>query len=464
MSLDRLPLEKPTVVASGAFMEPDELWQQALEQLELQLTRNTFDTWLRSTEGIAIDDHTLTVSVPNAYARDWLSQRLLPTIQETLRRLTGRDLDCSFMVRQPVARPSGHTPLFDQVASSETSAGKSLPRSQPLIARYTFETFVVGSGNRLAHAAAQAVAERPNQCNNPLFIYGGSGLGKTHLLHAIGHVAQARGARIILVSSEHFTNDLIEAIRRDTTDDFRAAYRGGSMLLMDDVHFLAGKDRTQEEFFHTFNSIHDADGQIVLTSDRPPQAMATLENRLRSRFQWGLLVDIQPPDLETRIAILRAKAEGRNSQVPDEVIEFIAHVVEQNVRELEGALNRVIMFAHCNSLPLSEFTARRALAEVIVRREPPPLQRIVEVVAEHYRIRVEDLTGRCRSARIAEPRQVAMYLMREVADASYPTIGAMLGQRDHTTALHGCEKIAHLMEQDPKLRRDILQIRERLYD
>ncbi len=463
MSTNHVPAEEPTIGAREEPVSPHELWQRALQQLELQLTQNTFNTWLRATEGLAMDDGMLTVSVPNNYARDWLGKRLLPTIQETLQRLTGRDVACAFVVRQATARPGRPAPLFEGTDDGESADLPPVRGSQPLNRKYTFDSFVVGAGNRLAHAAAQAVAERANSRYNPLFIYGGAGLGKTHLLHAIGHAARARGAQVILVSSERFTNDLIESIRRDTTESFRAAYRCGSMLLMDDVHFLAGKERTQEEFFHTFNAIHDADGQLVLTSDRLPQAIATLEDRLRSRFQWGLLVDIQPPDLETRIAILRAKAERRGQQLPDDVIELIAQAVEQNIRELEGALNRVLMYANCNQLPLDAATARLALAELIVHREPPSLQRVLEVVASHYRISVEDLTGRRRSARIAEPRQVAMYLMREEASASYPAIGAILGQRDHTTALHGCEKIAHLLEQDSKLRRDVLHIREKLY-
>jgi chromosomal replication initiator protein len=315
----------------------------------------------------------------------------------------------------------------------------------------------------LAQAAAQAVAEQSANRYNPLFIYGGVGLGKTHLLHAIGHGAVARGAKVLVVSSEKFTNDLINAIRTHSTDEFRAVYRAADMLLIDDIHFIAGKERTQEEFFHTFNTVHGSDGQIVLTSDRPPQSIATLEDRLQSRFQWGLQADIEPPDLETRIAILRAKADRRGYVVSDGVIELIAQAIQHNVRELEGALNRVIAFAQSNDEAISVDTTRRALADLIIRREPPPLNKVLQMVAEYYGLTEDDLVGRSRVARVAEPRQVAMLLMREETDASYPAIGAAIGGRDHTTILHGCEKISRLLDQDPKLRRDTMQIRESLY-
>jgi chromosomal replication initiator protein len=272
-----------------------------------------------------------------------------------------------------------------------------------------------------------------------------------------------RGSRVLLVSSETFTNDLIEAIRDQSTDDFRARYRDADALFIDDVHFIAGKESTQQEFFHTFNAVHDSGGQIVMTSDRPPQSIATLEDRLRSRFQWGLQVDIQPPDLETRIAILQAKAERHAQSVPRAVVELIADTVQQNVRELEGALNRVVAYAQYNRQVLTVEVARQALADLMLRRDPPPLDRVLATVAQYFGLGEADLTGRSRSARISEPRQIAMYLMREETDSSYPVIGATLGGRDHTTILHGCEKIGRLLDQDAKLRRDVMQIRERLY-
>jgi chromosomal replication initiator protein len=444
-------------------MSPYDIWQTALGELQLQMTRQTFDTWLKPTQGLYMDGSTLVVGVPNTYAKDWLEKRLLATVRQTIQQIAGSPLGCAFVVRQPAAGMTEDRPLFEQAGLSSAVREPDGEVPPKLNLRYTFENFVVGAGNRLAHAAAQAVGEHPAARYNPLFIYGGVGLGKTHLLHAIGHAALTRGARVRIVSSETFTNDLINAIRNHATEEFRAVYRATDMLLVDDIHFIAGKESTQEEFFHTFNAVHGADGQLVLTSDRPPQAIGTLEDRLRSRFQWGLQVDIEPPDLETRIAILRAKTERQNQAVADPVLELIAQAVQQNIRELEGALNRVIAYAQIHRLPLTVETARKALADLMIRREPPALDRVLTVVADYYRVPEAELVGRSRAARVAEPRQVAMYLMREETDASYPAIGSAIGGRDHTTVLHGCDKISRLLEQDAQLRRDIMQMRERLY-
>jgi chromosomal replication initiator protein len=453
-------------------MSPNDLWQTALGQLRLQMTRATFDTWLKSSQGLSLQGDTLVIGVPNAYAKDWIEQRLEPTVQQTLTDINGRSLDCSFVVAPihgsngdlvALGGSAGPEIVFEQTplpALTPNGASSPVPKLNP---RYTFETFVVGSSNRMAHAAAQAVAEQPAGRYNPLFIYGGVGLGKTHLLHAIGHAALGRGQRVLVVSSEKFTNDLINAIRTHSTDDFRSVYRVADVLLIDDIHFIAGKESTQEEFFHTFNAIYESEGQIVMTSDRPPQSIATLEDRLRSRFQWGLQVDVEPPDLEMRIAILRGKNEQSSQPVPDPIIEIIAQAVQQNVRELEGALNRVIAYAQVNQLPLTVETARKALADLTLRHEAPALDDILRVVAAHYGLGVTELSGRGRSAGVAEPRQVAMYLMREETDSSFQAIGGAIGGRDHTTVLHGWEKISRLIEQDPNLRRDILRIRETLY-
>ena len=452
------------------------LWENTLEQLQTEVTKATFDAWLKRTEGVAIEGDALVVAVPTEQAREWLSERLDATICSSLVQISGEALICRYIV-QPAggqsngpASPSngttgasGGNSHFQQSSLPLSSPMPILPPTPTLNSRYTFDTFVVGSGNRLAHAATQAVAEHPAHRYNPLFIYGGVGLGKTHLLHAIGHAALARGLKVLAVSSEKFTNDLINAIRTHSTDEFRAIYRDADLLLVDDIHFIAGKESTQEEFFHTFNAVHGDDGQIVLTSDRPPQSIGTLEDRLRSRFQWGLQVDIEPPDLETRIAILRAKTERQGVSVSDQVLAQIAQAVSQNVRELEGALNRVVAFAQVENLPLNVETAERALSDLMIRREPPALCDILETVAEFYGVTEDALTGRGRAARISEPRQIAMYLMREETDSSFPAIGNHIGGRDHTTILHGFEKITRLAERDAQLRRDILQIRERLY-
>ena len=293
--------------------------------------------------------------------------------------------------------------------------------------RYTFETFVVGAGNRLAHAACMAVAEKPARAYNPLFLYGGVGLGKTHLLHAIGNACHMRGLNVLYVSSEEFTNDLINAIRTHTTQAFREKYRSIDVLLIDDIQFIAGKESTQEEFFHTFNTLHGQDKQIIVSSDRPPKALVTLEERLRSRFEWGLAADIQPPDLETRLAILRAKAERMGRFVPDEILETVARRVKSNIRELEGALNRILAFADLSGSPLTPQLVEVALADLLPQRQNVPPEKIVELVAREWQTSVEALLGRDRTQKIAEPRQVAMYLLRKETDASLPMIGEVLG-------------------------------------
>jgi len=445
-------------------MSAQELWQSTLSELQRQMARSTYNAWLRTSHALELDDRRLVIGVPNSGAKEWIERRLDTAVRDTVQRVSGVRLDCQYVVN-----PLSERPLNGSAAVQDALPFNQAPRAGPsgggmrLNPRYTFDTFVVGSGSRMAHAAAQAVAEQPAARYNPLFLYGGAGLGKTHLLHAIGHAAAETGADVRIVSSEQFTNDLINAIRSNTTEAFRAFYRACTMLLVDDIHFIAGKESTQEEFFHTFNTVHDGDGQIVITSDRPPSAIATLELRLRSRFEWGLIVDIEPPDLETRIAILRAKVEQHGTRLPAPVLEVIAQSVHNNVRELEGALNRVVMFAKCNRAELTEETARQALADYMVRRKPPPLGKALRVVAEFYRVSEADLTGRSRVSRVSEPRQVAMFLMRDACQASYPAIGAELGGRDHTTILHGCDKIARLFERDAQLRRNILQLRERLY-
>jgi chromosomal replication initiator protein len=456
------------------IVNPQDLWQSALGELRRQMTRSTFDTWLKSTQGLTVDDNRLVVAVPTTYARDWLDKRLRNEVDTAVTEVAGVPMTCAFVVRSMApgertggtrapARSAADQPEYAQPGLPAAGAAVVVPAVPLLNARYTFDTFVVGGGNRLAHAAAQAVAEHVATRYNPLFIYGGVGLGKTHLLHAIGHGTVARGLKVVLVSSEKFTNDLVNAIRTHGTDEFRAVYRAADVLLIDDIHFIAGKESTQEEFFHTFNALHGADRQIVLTSDRPPHAIATLEDRLRSRFQWGLQVDVAPPDLETRMAILRAKADRHGQALSDGVIELIANTVQHNIRELEGALNRVLAYAQCHHLAVTVEVARRALAELMLRREPPSTATVLRVVAEYYGLSQEELLSRNRANKVSEPRQVAMYLLREETDASFPAIGEALGGRDHTTVLHGYEKIARLMDQDAKLRRDIIQMRERLY-
>jgi chromosomal replication initiator protein len=343
----------------------------------------------------------------------------------------------------------------------------SMEEASMLNPRYSFDRFIVGKSNQLAHAACRAVAERPAGAYNPLFLYGGVGLGKTHLLHAIGHDAMRRipGIKVLYVSSEKFTNDLINAIRDQRNDNFRAMYRSADILLIDDIQFIAGKESTQEEFFHTFNTLHGANKQIVISSDRPPKAILTLEERLRSRFEWGLIADIQPPDLETRIAILRAKAESIDIKVPYDVIEFIARKVQSNIRELEGALNRIVAYAQLNNTGLNVDLAAASLSDIAAnsRRRPITHERIVETVASFFNLEPEDLKTGSRSREVLVPRQIAMYLMREETETPFIQISAYFGKRDHTTAMHSYEKIEGLVESDNQMRQEVLTIRQMLY-
>ncbi len=440
------------------------LWQATLGELQLQMTRGTFDTWLRGSEVIAYEDNRFTVYVRHAYAVDWLQNRLLAVVKRTLRRHAGPDVEVEFTARAPeqevylqfVPETVPDEEVTTQVRQPAETNGRPSATLNP---SYTFATFVVGASNRLAHAASMAVAENPAHAYNPLFLYGGAGLGKTHLLHALGHEAQQRGQSVLYVSSEWFTNDLINAIRSQTTEEFRAKYRHNDVLLVDDIQFIVGKERTQEEFFHTFNALHGAGKQIVVSCDRPPKALVALEDRLRSRFGWGLIADVQPPDFETRIAILRAKAEGASVQVPDEVLAHIARKIPSNIRELEGALNRVLAHANLMYLPLTLETAQVVLESILAHSADLSPEQILLAVAQHYGLSEEQLIGRSRTRAISVPRQLCMYLIRAETDASLPQIGELLGGRDHTTIMHGCEKISVQIETDEQLRRDWLAIK-----
>ena len=459
-------------------MNPEHAWQATLGELQLQMTRATFDTWLKDARFLGYEeDHGIFfVSVPSAYAKDWLENRLQATVQRTLEGVMGGSLELRYVVwndQSGPGRPVVDSPLLGVGASaSRESAPESGRENDPnsnlkgfcLNARYTFDTFVVGSNNRLAHAAALAAVERPGQSYNPLFIYGGVGLGKTHLLQAVGHACMVQGLTILYVSSESFTNDLISSIRTHTTEDFRDKYRSPDVLLLDDIQFVAGKERTQEELFHTFNALHSEDKQLVISSDRPPRAMAQLEERLKSRFEWGLIADIQPPDLETRLAILQAKAEALNVKTSPDVLDMIAYYIRSNIRELEGALNKLVAYSQLTGSDPSVQLAEIALADLINRAPDLSVAGITATVADYYGLELEDLTGQSRSRKVARPRQLVMYLAREETDSSLPQIGRQLGDRDHTTVLYGCEKIEELLEIDPTLRREMLEIKARLFE
>lgn len=439
-------------------MEASQAWQATLGQLQMEMPKAAFDTWVRDAELISYEDGAFTIGVGNAYARDWLKDRLNGTITRLLTGIMNRTVSIRFTVWSPKNIVSDQ-----RVTDYPVEITPSPQPTTTVNGRYSFSNFVVGSSNRLAHAASLAVAENPASAYNPLFIYGGVGLGKTHLLHAIGRHCESSNLNVLYVSSEEFTNDLINAIRSHTTPAFREKYRRTDVLLIDDIQFIAGKESTQEEFFHTFNTLHGQNKQIVMTSDRPPKAMVTLEERLRSRFEWGLAADIQAPDYETRAAILKTKADRSGFDVPNEVIEIIARKFQSNIRELEGALTRIVAYADLRGMTLNEDLFESALADLLPRKREIEPQHIIDTVADIYGVTVDRILGRERTNQVARPRQIAMYLMREETDFSLPQIGQALGGRDHTTVMYGHGKISDLLERDDGLRRQVITIKEKLF-
>jgi len=441
-------------------MDARQAWEATLGQLQMDMPKATYDTWVKDTKLMNHASQTFTIGINNAYACDWLTNRLTTTAERLLSGMMDAPQTVKFIVHLPDLNPE--PTVQNKVGDHFENHPQYIENS--FNSRYKFNNFVVGPNNRLAHAASLAVAENPAHAYNPLFLYGGVGLGKTHLLQAIGLESSKHNKNILYVSSEEFTNDLINAIRRHDTSVFREKYRKIDVLLIDDIQFIAGKESTQEEFFHTFNTLHGQEKQIVMTSDRPPKAMVTLEERLRSRFEWGLIVDIQPPELETRIAILRFKAEQAGRVVSNLILEYIARKIQSNIRELEGALTRVLAFSDLSGKELNLELAEMALVDFLPDNANPKPAKVLEVVANAFNLSEEELLSRNRSRRIALPRQIAMYLLREFANESLPQIGKVLGGRDHTTVLYGCEKIADMIETDEMIRRQVLQIREKLFN
>ncbi len=442
------------------MMNAEQAWQAAVGQLQMEMPKASFDTWVRDSVLLSYDDGNFIVGVANAYARDWLEGRLTSTVTRLLNGMMNRTASVRFIVSQ---KTSEAVVYDDDLPMAPEIAAPNPPVNSNINARYTFDNFVVGPSNRMAHAASMAVAERPAHAYNPLFLYGGVGLGKTHLLHAIGNSCLRRGLQVLYVSSESFTNDLISAIRNHTTQEFRDKYRQIDVLLIDDIQFIAGKESTQEEFFHTFNTLHGQDKQVVISSDRPPRALSTLEERLRSRFEWGLTADMQPPDFETRVAILRSKAERSGHRVPADLLEVIARRVQSNIRELEGALTRVAAYADLSGLALNAQLVDSALADMLPRQSEVRPQEILQAVSSVFGIPLDRIMGRDRSREVALPRQVAMFLMRQEANISLPQIGDLLGGRDHTTVMYACEKIEEMLETDDRLRRQVIGVRELIY-
>ena len=442
-------------------MDAKQAWMATLGQLQMDMPKATYDTWVKNTEIIDHKENSFSIGVQNAYARDWLENRLTTTAEKMLSGIMDAPQKVSFVMKSLNESNNSAKIIQQPTKTSPKEFQKATPTQ--FNSRYTFDNFVVGPNNRLPHAASQAVAESPAHAYNPLFLYGGVGLGKTHLLQAIGNDVSNRDLNVLYVSSEEFTNDLINSIRRHDTENFRERYRSIDVLLIDDIQFIAGKESTQEEFFHTFNTLHGQNKQIVISSDRSPKSMVTLEERLRSRFEWGLIVDIQPPELETRIAILRTKADRAGRIVPNEILENIAHHIQSNIRELEGALTRVLAYSDLSGKPLTLELTKIALTDFLPLPSAVEPNHVLEVVADAFDLTREEMLSRNRSKKIALPRQIAMYLLREIVNASFPQIGITMGGRDHTTVIYACEKISDRIEQDDLFRRQVFQIRDQLY-
>ncbi|MGI6537444.1 MAG: chromosomal replication initiator protein DnaA [Caldicoprobacterales bacterium] len=431
-----------------------DLWEKTLDLVKNEITDVSFDTWIKAIEPVSIRGDQLYLCVPNDFTKGILEGRYTSLISNAVKKVTSQTYYINFVLTSEADK------YMDKPEGTESEESNNDAVLNP---KYTFDTFVIGNSNRFAHAASLAVAESPAKAYNPLFIYGGVGLGKTHLMHAIGHfiLQNNTSSKVLYVTSEKFTNELINSIQTNKNVEFRNRYRNVDVLLIDDIQFIAGKESTQEEFFHTFNALHEANKQIIISSDRPPKEIPTLEDRLRSRFEWGLIADIQPPDLETRIAILRKKATLENLEVDNEVLVFIAKRIESNIRELEGALTRIIAYSSLTNSKLDVNVADEALKDIISNHKPKMItpELIQKVVADYYQLKVDDLKSKKRNRPIAYPRQIAMYLCRNMTDLSLPKIGEVFGGRDHTTVIHACDKIAEEIDSDLQLKRTINDLR-----
>ncbi|HEU5192410.1 MAG TPA: chromosomal replication initiator protein DnaA [Methylomirabilota bacterium] len=435
----------------------DTLWTRLLTGLERRIPATTLDNWVRPCRLDSVQGDHLRIAAPSKFARDWLAQHHADAFQAVAREVIGGNPRVSFDVDRNAPAADGTDPPPPIEAATSHATGLS--------ARYTFESFVVGNSNQFAQAACQAVADLPSKAYNPLFIYGGVGLGKTHLLHAVGHqIAKAYPHLLVLyLSSERFTNELINAIRYDRTAEFRAKYRNIDLLLIDDIQFISGKERTQEEFFHTFNDLYEARKQIVMSSDAAPKEIPDLEERLRSRFEWGLIADIQPPDFETRVAILKKKAEIERVRLPDDVAYLIASRIKANIREIEGSLTRMVAFCALSGRDMTVDLAQEVLSDLWGEDERIiTIDHIQRKVAEFFGIKLSDLRAQNRTKAIAFPRQIAMYLARQLTHASLSEVGRAFGGKDHTTVLHGVEKIQQMLQEDPKFKKTIDSITQNI--
>jgi len=447
----------------GCFMQDSlpQIWEKTLNLIKPELTEVSFNTWIKSIEVISLEGNRVILAVPNSFTKDILIARYATLISNALKQITSNKYELKFIV------PSEENPNLPEGGKQKSESSPNISVSSNQIAstnlnpKYTFDTFVIGNSNRFAHAASLAVAESPAKAYNPLFLYGGVGLGKTHLMHAIGHfiLQNNPNAKVVYVSSETFTNELINSIRHDRNVEFRNRYRTIDVLLVDDIQFIAGKESTQEEFFHTFNALHESNKQIIISSDRPPKEIPTLEDRLRSRFEWGLITDIQPPDLETRTAILYKKAQMENINVPNEVLAHIAKKIQSNIRELEGALIRIVAYSSLTNSEITVDLASEALKELFSSKARQlNVDLIKEVVSSKFNIKMEDFNSKKRTRAISYPRQVAMYIARELTDLSLPKIGEEFGGRDHTTVMHAHEKISNNIQTDEDIKDRIERI------
>lgn len=450
-------------------MNNEQIWQSVLGEIELNLSKANFTTWFKNTFISELDDKKIIVCVPNTFTKAWLEKKYNDKIIKALRNVTGNKI-IDIIYKIEIKKQNNSLRVSNETLNNlNKNVLKQNQEDGPvnkfgLNAKYVFENFIVGKGNELANAACRAVAANPGKSYNPLFIYGGVGLGKTHLVQAIGHEVSKMGKKVIYVTSEKFTNEYISSVKSGKAKDFKEIYRNTDLLIVDDIQFMAGKDGTQEEFFHTFNELHQADRQIVITSDRPPKSIPALEKRLLSRFEWGMIADVAVPNIETRVAILESKCKEKNYSLDSDILYFIANNVQNNIRELEGALNRLIVFHEFNNTKPDIDSTKNILSNILSNTKKKSItpKKIIDAVSSFFDVSLKDLVGKSRKKELVYPRQLIMYIIREETGASYPTIGHELGGRDHTTAMHACNKIKREAEENEKLKQDIESIKQSL--
>lgn len=454
------------------MLSPNQLWQAVLGELELSLSRANFTTWFKNTSIAEIYEDKVIISVPNAFTKSWFEEKYHKFILKALHNITNNQIN-NIIYKIEIGKANKKPQSIDTISKikidtkdTETEFQKNTNNFN-LNPKYVFETFVIGESNQLAHSACQAVTREPGTKYNPLFLYGGVGLGKTHLIQAIGHAILKLfpHLKVLYINFEKFTNDYVQAARLCSFDKFREIYRGSDVLLVDDVQFMLNKKKTQDEFFHTFEALHQQNKQIVITSDRSPKELKDLEQRLITRFEWGMIADINIPDYETRIAILKSKCQEKNFSLSNEIIEYLSTYINSNIRELEGALNKISAWYQLNQTEPSMSGVKEILTNFFTSTQKKALnpKRVIEEVANFYEIKIDDLIGDCRKRDLVTPRQIIMYLLREELSSSYPAIGSAVGGRDHTTAIHACNKVIQIMQQDERVRLEIESIRQRLY-